>query len=181
MLKGSVAHHGDIRLDVYTDADFAGCIHSVKSTSGLWIEISGGGHTFPLYWQSKRQSSVARSTTEAELIAMANGLFGEVYNLQSFLQQLLGKELEVKFFQDNNAVLQVLEAGYSAKLRHCGRVHKVNVASISEALEDESLTAEHCTTREQKANGFTKIVPPIEWPLTLQQINLDYKLPKAVG
>ena len=181
VLKGSVAHHGDIRLDVYTDADFAGCINSVKSTSGLWIEISGGEHTFPLYWQSKRQSSVARSTTEAELIAMANGLFGEVYNLQSFLQQLIGKELEVKFFQDNNAVLQVLEAGYSAKLRHCGRVHKVNVASISEALEDESLTAEHCTTREQKANGFTKIVPPIEWPLTLQQINLDYKLPKAVG
>ena len=105
---------------------------------------------------------------------------GEVYNLQSFLQQLIGKELEVKFFQDN-VVLQVLEAGYSAKLRHCGRVRKANVASISEALEDENLTAEHCTTREQKANGFTKIVPPIEWPLTLQQINLDYKLPQAVG
>ena len=131
ILKGSVSHQNDIRLDVYTDADFAGCIHSVKSTSGLWIEISSTECAFPLYWQSKRQSSIARSTTEAELIAMANGLYGEVYNLQSFIQQLVGGVVEVKFFQDNNAVLQVLEAGYGARLRHCGRVHKVNVASVA--------------------------------------------------
>lgn len=178
ILKGTVAHEGDIKLHVYTDADFAGCIHSVKSTSGLWVEISSGSDcAFPVYWQSKRQSSVARSTTEAELIAMANGLYGEVYNLQSFVQQLIGDVVEVKFFQDNSAVLQVLKAGYSAKLRHCGRVHKVNVASISESLEEDSISADHCTTLQQKANGFTKIVPPVEWPLTLCQLSLDYKLP----
>lgn len=131
ILKGCVSHQNDIRLDVYTDADFAGCVHSVKSTSGLWIEISSTECAFPLYWQSKRQSSIARSTTEAELIAMANGLYGEVYNLQSFIQQLIGGVVEVKFFRDNSAVLQVLEAGYSARLRHCGRVHKVKVASVS--------------------------------------------------
>ena len=31
----------------------------------------------------------------------------------------------MKFHQDNSAVLQVLKAGYSAKLRHSGRAHKV--------------------------------------------------------
>ena len=41
ILKGSVSHDENFRLDVYTDADFAGCMHTVKSTSGLWIEISG--------------------------------------------------------------------------------------------------------------------------------------------
>ena len=111
VLTGSVSHKGDVRLDVYTDADFAGCVHSVKSTSGLWVEVTGDGHSFPLFWQSKKQSSVARSTTESELIAMANGLFGEVYNLQAFLQALLGTVVNVQFYQDNSAVLQVLKAG----------------------------------------------------------------------
>lgn len=174
VLTGSVSHKGGVRLDVYTDADFAGCLHSVKSTSGLWIEITGDGHSFPLFWQSKKQSSVARSTTESELIAMANGLFGEVYNLQAFLQALLRTVVNIQFYQDNSAVLQVLKAGYSARLRHTGRVHKVNVASVSEALEDETISADHCTTLEQKANGFTKIVPPIEWTMTLQQLSLNY-------
>ena len=106
---------------------------------------------------------------------MANGLYGEVYNLQSFVQQLVGSQIEVKFFQDNSAVLQVLEAGYSARLRHCGRVHKVNIAAVSEALQDESVNAQHCTTLQQKANSFTKIIPPNEWSLTLQQLSLHYK------
>ena len=175
VLTGSVSHEGEIKLNVYTDADFAGCVHSAKSTSGLWMEVSTGDHSFPLYWQSKRQSSVARSTTESELIAMANGMFGEVYNMQAFLESLVNKTVNVEFHQDNSAVLQVLKAGYSAKLRHTGRVHKVNVASIAEALEDKSISASHCVTLDQKANGFTKIIPPNEWPMTLNQLSLNYK------
>jgi hypothetical protein len=83
--------------------------------------------------------------------------------------------VNVEFHQDNCAVLQVLKAGYSAKLRHTGRVDKVNVASIAEALEDESSSASHCPTLDQKANGFTKIIPPNEWSMTLNQLSLNYK------
>ena len=130
---------------------------SAKSTSGLWIEVStNDSYTFPLYWQSKRQGSIARLTTEAELIAMANGLFGEVYNLQEFIQQLCHTELEVTFRQDNNAVLQVLQNGYSAKLRHCGRVHRVNVSSDRSTTGSFVQCGILCTTDSfdsQKANG----------------------------
>ena len=106
---------------------------------------------------------------------MAGGLFGEVYNLQAFLEYLTQTGVEVKFWQDNNALLQVLRAGYSAKLRHCGRVHKVNVASITEALKEENFSAEHCSTMLQRANGFTKVIPPQEWTVTLQQFGLAKK------
>ena len=175
ILTGSVQQGCTPRLDVYTDSDFASCLHTAKSTSGLWIAITTGDCSFPIFWQSKRQGSVARSTTEAELIAMAGGLFGEVYNLQAFLEYLTQTGVEVKFWQDNNAVLQVLRAGYSAKLRHCGRVHKVNVASITEALKEENFSAEHCSTMLQRANGFTKVIPPQEWTVTLQQFGLAKK------
>ncbi|KAI5438288.1 hypothetical protein KIW84_024143 [Lathyrus oleraceus] len=49
----------------YTDADMAGDIDSMKSTSGFLITYSGGA----VSWQSKLQKCVALSTTEAEFIA----------------------------------------------------------------------------------------------------------------
>ena len=55
----------DIRL--YTDSDYAGDRHTYKSTSGYVSFLAGG----PISWQSKRQSVVAQSSTEAEYIAMS--------------------------------------------------------------------------------------------------------------
>lgn len=77
-MTSSVAHHDESRLDVYKDDDFAGCVCTIKRMSGLWIEVTSGERSFPIDWQSKRQSSVARSTTEADMVTLANSLFGEV-------------------------------------------------------------------------------------------------------
>ena len=75
--------------------------------------------------------------------------------------------------QDNDAVLKILRNGYSARLRHMNRVHRINVASLCEILDEEGVTAQYCHTLEQKANGFTKIIPPQEWSLTLEQMCLS--------
>ncbi|GBM76891.1 Retrovirus-related Pol polyprotein from transposon TNT 1-94 [Araneus ventricosus] len=52
-------------LECYSDADFGGCKASGRSTSGIVILYSGGA----ISWFSQRQSVVATSTTEAEIIA----------------------------------------------------------------------------------------------------------------
>ena len=63
-------------IDLYCDADLGGCIHTSKSTSGLWLQVSGpNGTQFPIAWASRRQGAVSRSTTEAELVSLADGLF----------------------------------------------------------------------------------------------------------
>ena len=173
ILKGEVDHQSDPILEVFTDADFASCQHSAKSTSGLWIQINtGNGAVFPIFWQAKKQGSVARSTTESEIISMATGMFGEVLNLQTFIEYLMQKPIQLVFHQDNDAVLKILKNKYSAKLKHMNRVHKVNVASLCEALEQEGVTAIYCPTAEQRANGFTKIIPPHEWKATTAQMCL---------
>ena len=125
---------------------------------------------FPIFWQAK--GSVARSTTESEIISMATGMFGEVLNLQTFLEYLMQKPIELLFHQDNDAALKILKNKYSAKLRHMNRVHKVNVASLCEVLEQEGVTAIYCPTADQRANGFTKIIPPHEWKATTAQMCL---------
>ena len=133
---------------------------------------TGNGAVFPIFWQAKKQGSVARSTTESEIIAMSAGMFSEVLNLQTLLEYLMQKPIELLFHQDNEAVLKILKNKYSAKLRHMNRVHKVNVASLCEVLEQEGVTAIYCPTADQRANGFTKIIPPYEWKTTTAQMCL---------
>jgi hypothetical protein len=52
----------------YSDANFAGCLLECKSTSGT-CQFLG---TSLVSWSSRKQSSVALSTTEAEYVAAAS-------------------------------------------------------------------------------------------------------------
>jgi len=54
-------------IDVYVDADFAGCQDTRRSTSGYIVLFNN----CCVSWLSKKQASVAKSTTDAELVAMS--------------------------------------------------------------------------------------------------------------
>ena len=126
---------------------------------------------FPLLWQSRKQSSIARSTPEAELIAFAAVLYGETLHIQETLQYLFEQDIPVKLEQDNEAVIKIIQNRYSARLRHCNRVHRVNIASICETLEKESsIELRYCKSDQQLANSFTKILAPVHWPEALRQM-----------
>ena len=71
----------DLHLSLYVDADFAG-ERDAKSTSGGFLILSGPHTRFPLAWVSKRQTSVSRSTTEAEIVSLAYSLYQEERSLR---------------------------------------------------------------------------------------------------
>lgn len=62
--------NGDITLEAYTDADYAGSLVDRRSTSGYCTFFGGNLVT----WKSKKQGVVARSSAEAEFRAMAQGI-----------------------------------------------------------------------------------------------------------
>jgi hypothetical protein len=68
----------------YSDADWAGCPDTRRSTSGYCVYLGGA----LVSWSSKRQATVSRSSAEAEYRAVANAVADCVW-----LRQLLGELL----------------------------------------------------------------------------------------
>ena len=67
----------------YSDSDHTGCIDTRRSISGYVVKIGTGA----MSWSSKKQSTIALSTTEAEYIAtVAAGK--EILWMQSLLKEL---------------------------------------------------------------------------------------------
>ena len=79
--------------------------------------------------------------------------------------------------EDNQAMILVVRKGYSPKLRHITRTHKVNLSGLSEVFRDDSATVEYCQTDMQAADIFTKSFAPQEWGAALRLLGIRVDLP----
>ena len=174
MCCGRVSYGHKPELYVYTDADFAACPWTARSTTDIFIGVKTGDSLFPIHWQSRKQSSIARCTPEAEMIAFASALYGATPCSGATHATFFETDINVKLEQDNDAVLKIISSKYSVKLRHCNRVHRVNIASICETLEKENtLELRHCKSEFQRGNSLTKVIPPCQWQDALNQLCVE--------
>ncbi|CAL2235116.1 unnamed protein product [Prunus armeniaca] len=86
---GIIFTKGPWQLNAYSDADWAGDINTRRSTTGSVVFLGSN----PISWQSKKQGSVSRSSTEAEYRALANTAAD-----LSWIRQVL---LDLKMFLPN--------------------------------------------------------------------------------
>lgn len=94
----------DGALDCYSNADFGECNKTGQSTSGVIVTHAGGA----ISWLSQRQSMVASSTTEAEIVA-ANEAAKEIIWL-SRLFRSIGKLKHIPILQiDNQAAVKLTQ------------------------------------------------------------------------
>jgi hypothetical protein len=73
----------ELEIKFYTDADWGGCEDTSRSTTGLIAMMSNGA----VIWHSGRQRSTATSTTEAEYMAVSEGVH-EILWMQQFLEEI---------------------------------------------------------------------------------------------
>ena len=106
------------------------------------------------------------------MISMAASLFGEGLPTLELVEMLLGRKVDLVIEQDNQATILVAKAGYSPKLRHITRTHKVDVGSIKEVLERDSVQIRSVASAEQAADVFTKAVAPAKWEHALDLLNI---------
>ena len=167
----------DLELRLFVDADFAGDRSTARSTSGGFLVLTGPSSFFPLAWISKRQTSTSRSTTGSEVVSLAHSLYQEGLPALQLWELLLARSVTLKVHEDNQATILVVKKGYSPKLRHITRTHKVNLSCLSEVFRDDSAELEYTHTDDQAADIFTKALPPHKWAAALILLGIRTDLP----
>ena len=136
-LKGHIGDKPEsINLTLYSDADFAGCIETAKSTSGVFIALTGPNSFFPLNAISKRQSCVSHSTPEAEIVAADLAIRTEGLPALQLWDMVLERSVKLKFQEDNQATIQILKTAKNPALRHLSRTHRVNISWLCEVFKE---------------------------------------------
>ena len=113
---------GATHIDIFTDANWAGCKTARKSTSG---GVAMVGRCCTKSW-SKTQSTIAQSSAESELLATVRGAT-EGIGLIS-LERDLGMEFLVRLHVDASAALGIIER------RGVGRVRRVGYSNNSSGV-----------------------------------------------
>ena len=155
MLRGYVGA-GSFYLRLFCDADYAGCIETARSTSGMWLCLSSAAWAFPLEWSSKRQSCVSHSTPEAEFVSLSSGLRVGALPVCCLLESYTNQEIDIIVEEDNTATIQILNKGRSPVLRHLSKTHRINLGATCEICKLSQITVRHCDTENMLADSFTK-------------------------
>jgi len=143
-------------LIAYADSDFAGDLVSRRSTTGAAISFAGG----PVFFKSKRQSTVSLSTTEAEVVALTD-CAREVKYLRNLLQDLqLLRPGPTTIFEDNLAAVTLSQdLTYRGRMRHLDVGHRY----VQELASRGEVTVKYVNSADQIADIFTKALPPSDF------------------
>ena len=101
-------------VTLFSDADFAGCCQTFKSTSGSIIFFRGT----PLAWSSKRQSIRSHSTCEAEYVASHDAIvLREQHGFLNWFTDVNSGSGEIPYniFVDNASAVKVSKQSINTK------------------------------------------------------------------
>jgi hypothetical protein len=137
------------KLEIYVDADWAGDSRDRKSNSGFLFKFCGG----LINWTSRKQKIVATSSTEAELIALAD-CCQEILWILKLLDSIgisLQKPLIVN--EDNQSCIKMIESG---KIDRKSKHIETKLFFVKELQEKSIIKLQYCPTEEMLADMLTK-------------------------
>ena len=144
----AITYGAEEDLKVYSDADYAGCSKSRRSTSGIIATFNGGA----ISWKSKSQRVIALSTTEAEIMA-ASEAAKELIWLNGIIKEVLRIDRVPTLFIDNaSAVKLAKNPEFHSRTKH---IH-IRFLFVREKFIENALCVEHIEGKNQPADICTK-------------------------
>jgi hypothetical protein len=160
--------HDSKGLHAYTDADWAGStlVGDSKSTSGYVVMLAGG----PIAWSSRRQPTIATSSTYAEYVSQANTIKQACHLIQFLGEVYQFPKLPLKIYADNRGA-QALSRNpeFHAKAKHI----QLSVHFQREKVEKGLVELVHVATEDQAADGFTKPLAQAKFKKWVGLLNLQ--------
>jgi hypothetical protein len=171
LMLNSISSGTSIRA--YADADLGGERHTGKSTTGYILFVNG----ILVLWKSKKQTLVAQSTMEAELIASATvkkqidwfqGLLSEI--APSLLaSSSASSSASPLILNDNLACVTVLNSG---NFKGENRYLRLRFYALHEAVATGKLAIKHIPSDKMLADGLTKALGKVKHEKFVQEIGL---------
>ncbi len=136
----------------YSDSDWAGDIDTRRSTSGYVFQI--GNST--ISWSSRKQATVAKSSTEAEYVALSMAAQEAIWlnRLMSDLGQNMDEPITI--FEDNQGAMELAKnPKYHSRTKHIDICHHF----IRERVMSNEIKVMYCNTKNMIADIMTKALP----------------------
>ena len=138
-------------INIYCDADWAG-ESDRKSISGYVITLAGGA----VAWSSKKQSSVALSTAEAEYISATHAAKQVLWHRSLFRELEINLPTTSTIFSDNQAAIAIAHhPEFHARTKHID----ISYHFLRDLVKSGTLNLVYINTHENLADLFTKGLP----------------------
>lgn len=141
----------DRELFGYCDADWASDTVDRKSTTGYVFMLSSG----PVSWSSKKQPTIALSSTEAEYMAMTNAIQEAIW-LNGLKSELYSVQSSIVVYGDNKGAIDLCKnVKFQARTKHIDVRHHF----IRDHVQKGTIQMLRVSTKEMVADVFTKGLP----------------------
>jgi hypothetical protein len=136
-------------IDCFVDADWAGNIVDRKSTTGYVIRLYGN----VIFWKSRKQNSVTKSSTEAEYVALSESV-SELKVIKNILSDFKIELKEpIKIYEDNNGAISIAKFGNFTKNSKYIETHYY---FVNESYVDNLIDLVKVDSNENVADILTK-------------------------
>ena len=140
------------QLHVYSDSDWAGDVLDRTSTSGYVVYYG----VTPISWSSKKQKTVARSSTKAEYRAVA-GALAETNWISNLLHELrISLVSKPVIYYDNVSATYLCHIHvFYSRMKHIA----IDFHFVRDQVQKKLVTVTHILSSEQVADTLTKPLP----------------------
>ena len=136
-------------LQAYCDADWGSCLDTRKSITGYMVKFGDS----LLSWKSKKQSTVSRSSVEAEYRSMASTVAEVTWIIGLFLELDILVALPVVIHSDSTAAIQIASNPvFHERTKHID----IDCHFVREKIQRGIVFIQHLATTEQLADVLTK-------------------------
>ena len=167
-----------IELVAYCDADLAGDRTDSKSTSGVLVCLVGPRTYMPITGVSKKQTSVSKSTPEAEIVALDRGVSKEGMALAELWKHAIGKGKEsepmiINVLEDNESACRIVITGNNPNMRYMSRTQRIDISWLNEQFNEGIFRFVACPSHYQGGDIFTKAcVDKVVWNRNLHTLGM---------
>jgi len=155
-LKLKICADNNLELVGFADADWAGDISDRKSTSGYLYKLG----TSLISWSSKKQVSVALSSTEAEYVSAALASQEAIWLRQLLTDIGVPPTQAITMYEDNQGCIKLANSEkINARTKHIDVRHH----HLRDLVDRDVINFKYCETDMMVADALTKPLPRLKF------------------